>query len=869
MRYGQIGPFLAAAGLSAAATSLTLAQGDGGGALLDSSWRAFTTGEFPNFAPVAGAFADLDGDSDTDVLVAHEFFSGPGLVVMLNNGDGTFIASSRYDLPYIESIADVALADIDRDGRLDAIATVPDANSQSSKGYWWPGNGNGTFSPARRVFSTGPGPLGMAVGDFTGDGFPDIVTADGAFFGNGSTVSLMRHNGQSGSQAGFLPPSSISIGANVQRVVAADLDGDGDLDLLVGRTHATGNAVLLNNGSGSFAAPVFYEHAPGTQNPGAAVALVDVDRDGRPDLVASATTSNNGVVSVRRNNGNGTFASAVLYNLMAYSWTLSSIASADLNGDGWPDIIGTTPSGRAVDGFHVLLSNGSGGFQTGVYYPAAKQTVDVMAFDADGDGDADVLTLANDSAVLTLHANAGDGRLPALPQYPIGVLSHNMDAADIDRDGDLDIVSVDSAARILRNNGDGTFAPAVQFNTPINPGSVLLRDMNNDGFPDMVLGPDRNVPPYHFAVALNRGDGTFSPGVVTQVGASQAGVIDTADLNHDGRVDVVLTDPGPASGIYIYSNNGNGTSYSFIRKLPASGPNGIRAVDLNHDTHPDLLSSTALGITTWPGRGDFTFDPIITQGEYAADFDVADFNGDGHLDLATLIPQESFGTVQVSIMLGYGDGDFGFPNIYSGPSGREGAYRISSNCDAADVDGDGLMDLVLTSNAPGDVAIFRGNGDGTLGAMDRYGAGYSAHSSVFGDFTGDGVSDVACMISLPPSGFADVVVVMPGLGSARDFALTVAGSCPGVMTLTARNAAPRANVAFIYAYGRGSVIIPSGPCAGTRLGLNATATLLRTVRADANGTATTSGNAPPGACGRVFVQALDLSGCTTSNVEGI
>ncbi len=862
--------FATLAAFALAATTPALAQPDGGGALLASAWRAFETGYFPSMSPIAMAHADLDGDTDIDVVVAHEFFSGPGLVVMLNDGEGVFTASWRHDLPYIESIADVALADLDRDGRLDAIATVPDANSQSSKGYWWPGNGNGTFSQARRQFTTGPGPLGMAVGDFTGDGFPDIVTADGAFYGTGSTISLMRHNGQSGSQAGFLPPVSTTIGANVQRVAAADLDGDFDLDLVVGRADASGNAVLLNTGSGTFAAPVYYQHAPGTVNPGAAIALVDVDRDGLPDLVASATTANNGVVSIRRNNGNGTFASAVLYNLMAYSWTLSSITSGDLNGDGWADIIGTTPSGRAVDGFHVLLSNGSGGFLTSVYYRAAKQTVDAAAFDADGDGDADVLTVANDSSVLTVHANLGDGRLPVLPQYAIGTLSHNIDHADIDRDGDLDIVSVDSQARILRNNGDGTFAAAVPFNPPFNPGSVLLRDMNNDAFPDLVFGPDSSAPPYHFAVALNRGDGTFNAGVITQVGASQAGVIDTADLNHDGRVDVVLTDPGPSSGIYLYSGSGNGTSYSFVRKVPASGPNGIRAIDLNHDTHPDLLSSTALGFTTWPGRGDFTFDAIITQGEYAADFDLADFNDDSHLDLATLIPQDSFGTVQVSIMLGYGDGDFGFPNIYPGPSGRESGYSISRNCDAADADGDGFMDLLLTSNAPGDVSVFRGNGDGTLLPMDRYGAGYSAHSSLFGDFTGDGVLDVAAITSLPPGGFSDVVVIMKGMGTGGGgLSLTITGACPGNVTLTADNATPGANVAFIYAFGPGSVSIPSGPCAGTVLGLNRTATLLRAVRADGSGTARTSGTAPPAACGRVFVQALDISNCATSNVEEI
>ena len=113
----------------------TLAQPDGGGPLLESAWRAFETGYFPTMSPIAMAHADLDGDVDIDVVVAQEFFSGPGLVVMLNGGGGAYTAGTRYDLPYLESIADVALADIDRDGRLDAIVAVPDANSQSSTGY--------------------------------------------------------------------------------------------------------------------------------------------------------------------------------------------------------------------------------------------------------------------------------------------------------------------------------------------------------------------------------------------------------------------------------------------------------------------------------------------------------------------------------------------------------------------------------------------------------------------------------------------------------------------------------------------------------------------------------------------------------------
>ncbi len=860
---------LAAALLGTAA----LAQPQGGGDLVDSAWRAYVSGAFPYFAPIALDYADLDGDTDLDVVVANEYYGQPGLVVMLNEGGGDFKMTSRNDVPYGDDLADLVLRDIDGDGHVDAIASVPTTFSQARKVYWWRGNADGTFANPYRQVTSGPGPIGLVVADFTGDGFSDIVTADGDFYGNGSTVSLMVHNGQSGNQVAFAAPRTTTVGANVQRVAAADIDGDDDLDLLVGRQNASGNAILFNDGAGNFGAPVLYLHANDTQYANSRVALVDVDRDGDPDLIATTATNgtpNRGYVTVRRNNGQGVFGPFTTYPLGDWSWTVVSLNAADVNDDGWPDLIAANPSGRSYDGFDLLLNDRTGNFMPSVTYRAAKWTSDAVGFDADGDGDTEVVTVANDSSVVTVHENTGGGVLATLPQYRIGTITHNIDEADIDRDGDLDIVSVDSQAYILRNNGDGTFAPASTYQPPMNPGSVLLRDMNNDEYPDLVFGPDRNSPPYNFAVSLNRGDGTFLPGVITPVGASQAGELDAVDLNHDTIRDVVLTDPGPTSGIYVFRGNGSGTSFTFMQEIQSSIPNGIKAIDLNHDTHPDLLSSNALGITTWPGRGDFTFDPVISQGEQASRFDVADFNGDGHLDLCTLRPQPSFGTTEVTLMLGYGDGDFGFPVVYRGPTGREGAYRIASDCGAADIDGDDNMDLVLTANAPGDVSIYLGNGDGTLQTAQRYGAGYSAHSSVFGDFTGDDVIDIATIVSLPPGGFTDMVTILEGYGSSGGgFTLAVEGLCPGTITLTADGAAPGGNVAFIYAFGTGSVAIPTGPCAGTRLGLNGTATLLRTARANANGRAAITGNAPSGACGRVYLQALDVSNCATSNVVGL
>lgn len=98
-------------------------------------------------------------------------------------------------------------------------------------------------------------------------------------------------------------------------------------------------------------------------------------------------------------------------------------------------------------------------------------------------------------------------------------------------------------------------------------------------------------------------------------------------------------------------------------------------------------------------------------------------------------------------------------------------------------------------------------------------------------------------------------------------ALTLAGDCPGTVTASVSGATPGGNVAFIRAFGEGSVQVPPGPCEGTELGLDASATLLAIEQADANGNASIAGNAPNAACGRVFVQALDLGSCSTSNVE--
>jgi hypothetical protein len=192
-------------------------------------------------------------------------------------------------------------------------------------------------------------------------------------------------------------------------------------------------------------------------------------------------------------------------------------------------------------------------------------------------------------------------------------------------------------------------------------------------------------------------------------------------------------------------------------------PFGVGGGDFDHDGNVDLLFDNALGLTVYLGNGDFTVSIPYPTSDYGYPFEVKDLDADGELDIAYVRPPPSFGTTEVATMLGFGDGSFGFPNIVSGPNGRESAFRVVSDVDVGDLDGDGTLDVLTTNNAPNDVCVFPGAGDGTLLDQDRYGAGYSASDAAIGDYDADGRNDVAVVISLPPSGLSNAVVILRGV----------------------------------------------------------------------------------------------------------
>ncbi len=277
---------------------------------------------------------DFNGDGKPDVAVVQNAQTTAGISqidVLLGNGDGTFTLGQMIIFPEVQAIA---VADLYGDGIPDLVVTADAGTTQTSNGTVTVllGNGDGTFE-AKSTASSGAGPESLAVGDFNGDGKPDVAVANLI----ADTVTVLLGNGD-----GTLTPlaAAPTTGEGPETITVADFNGDGVLDLAVANTginYQNGSQVpgsvtiLLGNGDGTFVpAPV----SPATGNDPFTVAIGDFNGDGNADLV-TANRVNLGTVSVLLGNGDGTFAPAL--NLSAGN-APNFAGVGDFNGDGLSDI---------------------------------------------------------------------------------------------------------------------------------------------------------------------------------------------------------------------------------------------------------------------------------------------------------------------------------------------------------------------------------------------------------------------------------------------------------------------------------------------------------------------------------------------------
>jgi hypothetical protein len=270
--------------------------------------------------PDAVTLADLNGDGKLDMVVGGDISIGPvvpGLKVFLGNGDGTFQSPTNYTTS--NQPTQIVAVDLNGDGTLDLVSS----DFVGSDLRVLLGNGDGTFQPSVSYASASARtPNSVAVGDFNGDGKPDLVSAN--FNSNNMSVWLGNGDGT------FQPVVTYTTGApGAISVAVGDLNRDGKLDVVVANENSSNVGALLGNGDGTFQTAVTYA----TGSFPAAVVLKDFDGDLRLDIAVINAGGNS--ASVLEGNGDGTFQTALTY---AVGTLPLGLASADFNGDGKPDL---------------------------------------------------------------------------------------------------------------------------------------------------------------------------------------------------------------------------------------------------------------------------------------------------------------------------------------------------------------------------------------------------------------------------------------------------------------------------------------------------------------------------------------------------
>jgi len=345
-----------------------------------------------------------------------------------------------------------------------------------------------------------PNPYSTTVGDFNGDGKPDLLTETVDARGE-ITVMLNIGNGQ------FAQGVSTSISRDARVPVIADFNGDGKADLLViDNTSATNivvpqtMALMIGNGDGTFRQPTVIPIGSAARG----ARGLDVNGDGKLDVVLLAgryapMLHGTGRLLVMLGHGDGTFDAPRSQELGVDPLRFTD---GDFNGDGKIDL-------AVVDEFRrrciILSGRGDGWFDETSKFGVPFEPIDVRSADLNGDKRADLVFGVNNG--VTIFLNQGDGHFVHSSDLNLDVgFTYVID--DFDHDGFLDIAT---ARRYFHSNGSGTYRAYEIEHRDYDETFLVSADLNGDGWPDLIE-TDR----YHqeVRIALNRGAGTAPPAAV-------------------------------------------------------------------------------------------------------------------------------------------------------------------------------------------------------------------------------------------------------------------------------------------------------------------------------------------------------------------
>jgi len=427
---------------------------------------------------------------------------------------------------------------------------------------------------SQRSLATGLEPYCVTTADFNGDGRVDFATANQT--DNSLSVIISKGEADYSRHVDLrivANPPNESSSSEPRSVVAADLDGDGDVDLAsanggrVSSSTLDGSvSLLLNSGRGAF---VYKPYLLVGAKPQFITAL-DIERDGDLDLITANQLA--GTVSILRNRGPASFGASVDYNA---EYGSLFIAVDDLGGDGIADLLVANADAGSVS---VLIGKSDGTFEETRSFGAGEYPTSVAVAELNGTGLKDLVVTNVFSDELSIFTGLGDvsfrrSVLSAPEGRPICAR-----AADLDGDGVSEIAVShasfgNSSVWVLTNQGNGVLKPSLNAKTEIDPIFLNLSDLNSDGRPDLVTA---NVNSSSVSILLN-GSSAFS-GDLNKNGipdeCEQRPAFHRGDANGDGQLDI---SDGLCTLVYLFSDG--------------AVPPCLEAADANNDGAVDCSDS--------------------------------------------------------------------------------------------------------------------------------------------------------------------------------------------------------------------------------------------------------------------------------------
>ena len=407
-------------------------------------------------------------------------------------------------------------------------------------------NWSNSQSPA-----AGVEPSSVAVGDFNGDGIPDLAVANAALLASdpnnspNGTISIFLGKGD----GTFLEAanSPITVGQYTVFVTASDVNGDGNLDLIVANLYSQDIDILLGAGDGTFTQAAGSPFKAGFNVDPYSVAIADFNHDGIPDLAVAGMSGMVGTgygLNIFLGNGDGTFQAPTLASTTPNYTFLTSVAVGDFNGDGIPDLVVPRIEDNQVT---ILLGNGDGTFYEAPFSPmtCGNGPVAVVVGDFNQDGVQDLAILDDGGGNVRIFLGLGNGSFNEASGSPITGADFSADwnlaEGDFNADGktDLAVADIDGAVTILLGHGDGTFERST-----ISPAAgsatqwVATGDLDGDGVSDLVTA---NYGSNNATVLLTRNMETL--------GGSASGISPVGTGNHQ------VVAKFPANGDYAASTS--------------------------------------------------------------------------------------------------------------------------------------------------------------------------------------------------------------------------------------------------------------------------------------------------------------------------